>query len=98
MNTISTALSGMNAAMSQLDVAANNIANSQTPGYRRQVAVPQAAPAGGVTTTITHAGAEGPALAEDFVAQLAATYAFKANLKVLQTQDRLIGSLLSEIA
>ena len=91
MNTISTALSGMNAAMSQLDVAANNIANSQTPGYRRQIATPQAAPAGGVTTTITHAGAEGPAMAEDFVAQL-------ANLRVLQTQDRVIGSLLSEIA
>ena len=98
MNTISTALSGMNAASLELATSAHNIANTQTPGYRRQIATPQAAPAGGVTTTITHAGAEGPAMAEDFVAQLAATYAFKANLRVLQTQDRVIGSLLSEIA
>ena len=52
MNTISSALSGMNAALSQLDTAANNIANSQTPGYRRLEVAQQAVAGGGVTTTI----------------------------------------------
>jgi flagellar hook-associated protein FlgK len=98
MNTISIARSGMNAAQLQLDVAANNIANSQTPGYKRQSSVQQAAPGGGVTSAVVTADTAGESLAEDMVTQMSAGYAFKANLKVLQTQHHLLGALLDEEA
>jgi flagellar hook protein FlgE len=94
MNTISTALSGMNAASLRLDTSANNVANSLTPGYKRQTTEQQATPGGGVATTVTQADAEGESLAEDLVTQIDASYQFKANLKVLQTQDRLLGTLV----
>ena len=98
MNTISTALSGMNAAMSQLDAAANNIANSLTPGYRRQTVAHHAVPGGGVATSLVQADTAGPSLAEDIVSQMSASSAFKAILKVLQTEHNMLGALLDEKA
>ena len=94
MNTIATALSGMNAALLHLDVSANNIANSLTPNYRRRDVTQQALPGGGVAAQVVQADSAGESLATDLVAQLSASYAFKANLKVLQTQDRVLGTLL----
>ncbi len=95
MNSIaSIALSGMNAASLSLNSAAHNIANLQTPGFRRQLTVQQAQPEGGVSVTLGRAAEAGDALAEDIVGQKVASYAFKANLLTLQTQDRMLGSLL----
>jgi flagellar basal body rod protein FlgC len=95
----SIALSGMSAASMRLHAAAHNIANAQTPGFRRQVVQPTAQPEGGVVVSIGSlpAGA-GDALIEDVVAQKAATYAFKANVLTLKAQDRLLGSLLDVMA
>jgi flagellar hook protein FlgE len=90
----SIALSGLTAASSQLATAAHNIANAQTPGFRRQVVQQTAQPEGGVIVSIGRAANAGDALAEDVVAQMSATYAFKANVLTLKTQDRLLGSLL----
>jgi len=95
MNSISSiALSGMNAAQFRLDAAANNIANAQTPGYRRQLAATEALPGGGVTSSLQQAGSAGENLAEDIVQTMIAAYTFKANLRTLQTETSLIGSLL----
>ncbi len=55
MNTISTALSGMNAAALQLGTSANNIANSLTPEYRRQTVAQQAVASGGVSAEVIRA-------------------------------------------
>ena len=96
----STPLSGMNAAQSALGVFAHNVANAQTPGFRRQTPVQEAAPGGGVrasapASTGLAAGAEGPGLeAEDVVAQLQAKNAFLANLRVFQTGDQMLGALI----
>ena len=90
----SIALSGLNAASSQLATAAHNIANAQTPGFRRQLVQQATQPEGGVVVSIGRATDSGDALAEDVVAQMAATYAFKANVLSLKTQDRMLGSLL----
>ena len=38
--------------------------------------------------------ADGVALEEEAVEQMSATYAFKANLQTLKTQDAMMGSLL----
>jgi flagellar basal body rod protein FlgF len=90
----SIALSGLNAASTQLVAAAHNIANAQTPGFRRQLVQQTAQPNGGVVVSIGQATEAGEALAEDVVTQRAATYAFKANLLTLKTQDRVPGSAL----
>ena len=96
MNTNAIALSGMNAATLRLGTAANNIANGQTSGYRRQSTTQQTAPGGGVSATVETAALPGESMAEDAVSQLAASYDFKFNLNVLQTQDRMLGTLLDE--
>ena len=95
MNSIaSIALSGMNAASLSLNSAAHNIANLQTPGFRRQLTQQATLPEGGVSVTFDRAAQAGDALAEDIVGQMLAGYAFKANLLTLQTNDRMLGSLL----
>lgn len=91
----SIALSGISAASMQMGAAAHNIANMETPHFRRQQ-VAQAAEAalGGVTTSLNFSGVEGDALANDLVQHKAASYQYIANLRVIRTQDRMMGSLL----
>jgi flagellar basal body rod protein FlgC len=99
MNVLSsTALSGLNSAQTRLAAAANNIANMNTPGFRRDEvsAVPQAG--GGVSVSVQKADAEGPDMLRDIVDQKMATYEFKANLQVLKTAREMTGSLLDTIA
>jgi flagellar basal body rod protein FlgC len=93
-STASIALSGLTAASSRLATAAHNIANAQTPGAPRQVVRQAANPEGGVVVSIGRAAASGEALVEDVVAQVSATYAFKANVLMLKAQDRMLGHLL----
>ena len=99
MNSIaSIALSGLNAASSHLATAAHNVANAQTPGFRRHLVQQSAQPEGGVVVSIGRSVEAGDALAEDIVTQIAATYAFKANVLTLKAQDRMLGSLLDVTA
>ena len=112
MSSISSiASSGLQAAQLRLDASANNVANMNTPGYRRESVSQQAAPDNaGVRATVQRvqgtqraqdaqdaqaAQAEkGVALEQEAVAQMSATYAFKANLQTIKTQDEMMGSLL----
>jgi flagellar hook protein FlgE len=96
-------LSGLRAAQTRLDTTAHNVANAQTPGFRRhavqQTAVPET---GGVQTQVVRedtaqAGDLGH-LAEDLVEQRMALYSFAANLKTIETEDRMLGSLLDRKA
>lgn len=99
MNPLSSiALSGLAAAQQRLRASAHNIANAQTPGFRRQLVTQQAMPEGGVRATLQRAPVEGAALAEDVVEQMSAGYQFIANLRVIQTQDKLLGALLDDRA
>ena len=99
MNMLSsTALSGMNAAQTRLGAAANNLANMNTPGFRRDEvsATPQAG--GGVSVSVGKASTEGPDLVRDVVDQKMAVLEFKANLQVLKTEREMTGSLLDTFA
>lgn len=92
-------LSGLRAAQTQLDTAAHNVANAQTPGFQRHRVEQTAEPeTGGVTTRVTREAdpqaGDGVALADDLVTQRQALYSFAANLKTIETEDRLLGSLL----
>ncbi len=95
MNAVSSiALSGMHAASTRLDTAAHNIANAQTPNFKRQVVLQQSQERAGVVTSIGKASQPGADLATDIVEQASASYAYKANLRSIRVQDELMGSLL----
>ena len=90
----SISLSGMTAAQNALGVAANNVANVQTDGYRRQLVQQTTQPAGGVSTTIGTAEEAGSSIEADMVGMLQAKNAFLANLAVFKAGDQAMGALL----
>ena len=96
-NISSIGSSGLQAAQLRLDASANNVANMNTPNYRRQVvAQEEAADSAGVRATVQRQQeAEAVALEKEAVEQMSATYAFKANLQTIKTQDDMMGSLLN---
>ena len=102
MSISSIGLSGMRAAQMQLDTTAHNVANAQTPNFRRQAVEQTAQPnGGGVTTAIAQRpeqsntnGAAFGHLAEDMVSQKMSVYNFAANLRTVEAEDRMLGSLL----
>ena len=98
MGSISSiARSGLNAAQQRLDVAAHNIANMSTENFRALEVVQQTKEGGGVSTSVRQLPAAQPAgdtLANDFVEQMAATYAFKANLLTIQAEQRMLGTVI----
>ena len=91
----STSLSGMNAAQTMLNSSAHNVANVNTANFRRQQVAQSEQASGGVTTNLSKASTEGPALEDDMVGQLQAKNAFLANLRVFKTSDAMAGSLLN---
>lgn len=90
----SIGLSGLNAASLRLSSAAHNVANLQTPEFRRQQVLQQAQPEGGVQAQVTRAAQPGAALAEDVVMQIEASAAYRANLGVIKTEHEMLGRLL----
>ncbi len=97
MNVSSIALTGLQAAQTQLSVSAHNVANEQTTGFRRQLVQQQTLP-GGTVVRVTTAQTPGTELSSEMVQQKEALYAFKANLKAIQTEHEMLGSLLDDQA
>lgn len=95
MNTIaSIALSGLQHAQQRLQASAHNIANIATEDFAPQRAVGSARADGGVDTRLQTGEASGVDLVSEIVEQVAASYAFRANVVSLQRADRLLGTLL----
>lgn len=95
MNTItSSAVSGAQAASTRLNVASHNVANAHTPDFRRQVVHQQSQETAGVVTSVSKADEIGVDLAAELVEEKSASYTYKANLRTIQTQDQMVGSLL----
>jgi flagellar hook protein FlgE len=94
----SIALSGMNAAQTQLQASAHNVANLSTEGFKRQEVVQTEQPGGGVKASVTRSPLEGSSLETDVVAQLQAKNAFLANLAVFKTSNKMTGALLDQKA
>jgi flagellar hook protein FlgE len=97
--------SGMEAASTQFDVAAGNIANMDTPGYQARSAMLAAVPGGGVTVTGVGVPAGAPGaipgtsnvdLGEQTVSLMIASAAYTANGRALSAESRMIGSLFDE--
>lgn len=103
------ALSGYAASEKRLAVAAENIANAESPDFKAKKLEQSSDAAGGVTTrvvdkspaTVKVATTDGStadrpnvSLEEEVVQSQVSTYSAKANLKVLQTQNHLDKYLL----
>ncbi len=97
-NLSSIALSGLQAAQTQLQVSANNVANGATPNYRRQEVQQSPQVGGGVQSQVRQSASVGPALELDEVTQLQARNSFMANLAVFKTSNQLAGALLDQKA
>jgi hypothetical protein len=96
MSISSISLSGMNSAQTSLGAAAHNIANLDTPNFRRQQVQQASEPgAGGVTTPLSRAAQPGDAIETDVVGALRAKNSFLASLTMFRTQDKMIGALLN---
>lgn len=99
MNPVNaTALSGLQSSQARLSVSAHNVANVQTPGFRRDEVQAEANPQGGVNTRVDKAAEPGVSLEQEVVEQMAAVIAYKANLQVVKASDRMAGALLNERA
>jgi flagellar hook-associated protein FlgK len=94
MNASSIAQSGMNAALLRLDSSAHNIANLPTENFRRQEVVQESVAQGGVKASVKQADVAGSSLVDDVVQQHSASYAFIASLKIIQTEKKMMGTLL----
>ena len=94
----SIALSGLQAASLHLQSSAHNIANAQTPGFRRQQVQQMAEPAGGVRAGLAQAVTPGEALADDIVDQMASRVVYRANLQTLRAEREMTGNLLDVLA
>lgn len=93
-STSSIALSGMQAAQTQLRASAHNVANLATDGFRRQEVTQTPQPGGGVTIEVKRSDAARSALEQDVVTQLQAKNAFIANLAVFKAGNAMTGAWL----
>ena len=75
----------MRDATVRLDVAANNVANATTEGFKPSRVASVGLPGGGVQSTVVPGDVEGVDLAGEMVAMLMAKTAFAANAKILST-------------
>lgn len=98
MNASSIAQSGMNAAMLRLESSAHNIANLQTDNFRRQEVAQESVAQGGVKASVKQAEVAGSSLVEDVLQQHSASYAFISSLKLIQTEKKMMGTLLDVLA
>jgi flagellar hook protein FlgE len=98
MSVSAIALSGMNAAQTGLQVAAHNIANLNTEGFRRQQVLQSSVAPAGVSTTLTRSSEPGESMLTDMVGLLQSKNALLANLAVFRHQDDALGSLLDAVA
>ncbi|PIQ36709.1 MAG: flagellar basal body rod protein [Lysobacterales bacterium CG17_big_fil_post_rev_8_21_14_2_50_64_11] len=92
------AKSGIEAGLTRLAVAANNIANAATPGFARQGVIQSAQVGGGTQARVVSAGNDAGALLEDQVNQLTASYAIQASTLSLKVAHNTLGTLLDQRA
>jgi flagellar hook protein FlgE len=115
ISAVSSAVSAINAMGTKMSVLSNNVANSQTNGFKKSRADLKEGENGGVEVEITRVDTPGPIapveenrgmvekemsnvdLAEEMPQTIIAKTGYDANLKMLKTQDEMMGSLLDII-
>jgi len=112
ISAMSSAVSAINAFDKKMAVISNNIANSQTEGFKKSRADLKEGEAGAVEVDISVVDTPGPVitveenngivekemsnvdLAEEIPQTIIAQSGFEANLKILKTEDEMLGTLL----
>lgn len=115
ISAVSSAVSALNAIETKMSVLSNNIANSQTNGFKKSRADLKEGQSGGIEVEITRVNTPGPImtveenggivekemsnvdLAEELPQTMIAKTGYEANLKMIKTQDEMMGSLLDII-
>lgn len=97
-DAINTALSGMNAATAQLNVAANNIANSQSDNFTPQRANLSALPDNQGVKVDSYNDLDTTSddnLSNDLVSLKTSQFLYSANATVIHASSQMLGSLLN---
>jgi len=96
MDAFAIAASGMQAAQAQMSVAANNIANQKTPGYKAQeVNLVDVANYGGVEVAGVQSTDQSVDPATEIAKLRQAAIMYGANAMVVRAADQMYGSLLN---
>ena len=103
ISSLTSSLSGLNAYQTRTSVTANNIANVNTPGYAREVANLSEDSPGVQVSSIQRIPSENPNissadLAKDMVNLTTDSTAYKANISVIKTQNKMLGDLMDLVA
>jgi len=85
---------GLSANQARLSVAAHNIANASTEGFKRQEVHQEARPDGGVRASVRQTEQVETNISQDVVEQKVALYNAQANVQVIRTGNGMLGSLL----
>ena len=101
MDGVSASLSGVQTAAQGVALAANNVANLNSAGYRARSLVQEALPQGGVAGVAVRRsqeplepGGSNVDLATEAVSLDTQGVAYQANLKFLEVQNKMLGSAL----
>lgn len=112
ISSMSGAVSAINGFETKMGVTSNNVANSQTDGFKKSRADLKEGETGGVEVEITQVNDPGPVvtvqengvavekemsnvdLAEEIPQTIVAETGYEANLKILKTEDEMLGTLL----
>ena len=93
-NVLDIAASGLGAASTLMQSAAQNVANKRTPGYKAEQVVLADATEGGVAVERIQAGPDGDAVAESVEFRRGQSL-YDANAIVIATQEQMFGSLIN---
>ena len=89
----------MQAAQTQLQASAHNLANSNTKGFHREEVQQEAkAGLGGLESRVERAADQGSNVEKDVIDQLGAKNSFLANLAVFKSADKMLGTLVDSKA
>lgn len=112
ISALNASVSGVKAFEKKLDVTANNVANVNTDGFKKQSALLSEGDNGGVKVEITEVDAPGYPkesvvdgevvevessnvdLAEELTEMIPTQAGYDANMRVVQAEDEMLGSLL----
>jgi flagellar hook protein FlgE len=115
ISAVSSAVSAINAIETKMSVLSNNVANSQSNGFKKSRADLKEGKNGGIDAEITKVNTQGPMvtveenggmvekemsnvdLAEELPQTIIAKTGYEANLKMLKTQEEIMGRLLDII-
>lgn len=93
MNTIGVAASALKAFTTNQAVAANNVANVDTPGYKPSVAREEEVKGGGVKAAVSKAN-DPVELSKEAVDMMLISNLFTANTKTVKATDQMTQSIL----